>query len=380
MKINVEGGEVIAKALGMPGTTAKGPSHADGGLDVLVAPGATVFSKRVKRDGKTMAKRKEERDKEVNNKLKKLKDNPLDFLLVNALSRTIEVNAKEELEDLQIQESKQKKEEQTEEFSLGTGPWGVIPDLNSIFGGAPNLAGMIPGVGAMTSVPAAIPAPVASLPQITGTTLAQRAANVPIQMSEPQPYTAGDATAEQTVGALGGVAGMLGPVGAAIGMAAPLALTLMNRAGEARERNFMEGVGAEALSTQRQSFNAARMGRDRVNEEIELGRNAALSLPTTSINANRALRSTVTAQAAEANRKNEAQYQSALSSLLGERARMQGELDVRTREGASTAFTNQQHNRDTFYTNLAQNSTNIAQGLMFLANQRKKYTIQDLFK
>lgn len=65
----VEGGEVIERGSGRQLEQIKGPSHGKGGVDTFLEPDDIVYSKRIKRQGKTMAKRKLSRD----SKLKKMK-------------------------------------------------------------------------------------------------------------------------------------------------------------------------------------------------------------------------------------------------------------------------------------------------------------------
>lgn len=97
---NVEGEEVIETPDGKV-VKMKGPSHANGGIDIMAPEGTEVFSKRLKGpDGKTMADRKISREKELAKITKLLDKNPSDPALRNSYKKTKMANEIEETEDM----------------------------------------------------------------------------------------------------------------------------------------------------------------------------------------------------------------------------------------------------------------------------------------
>lgn len=86
--VEVEGQEMFELPNGITGKF-EGPSHENGGIDVTLPTGTEVYSKRIKGpDSKSMAKRKEERDKILAKIEKDYKKNPLDKLLGQSYNRT----------------------------------------------------------------------------------------------------------------------------------------------------------------------------------------------------------------------------------------------------------------------------------------------------
>lgn len=100
--IEVEDDEVLETP---GGAVAKvnGNTHAEGGEDMSVPHGTKIFSDRIKIGDKTMAERKANRVK-IEARIQRLvSKNPTDQLLKNSLKRTMEVNAMEEAQDMEIQ-------------------------------------------------------------------------------------------------------------------------------------------------------------------------------------------------------------------------------------------------------------------------------------
>lgn len=139
-EIEAEGGEVIQTPQGDT-ATLQGPSHEEGGIPmstqgdpnaVNIPPGTQIFSDRVKgTDGKTMAKRKELRDKRKAKLEEMLSKNSNDKLRVNAYTKTLKNLEVEEANDLDIQEKASMMADilgldGVNEFAYGTGKRGVI--------------------------------------------------------------------------------------------------------------------------------------------------------------------------------------------------------------------------------------------------------------
>ena len=139
-EIEAEGGEVIQTPQGDT-ATLQGPSHEEGGIPmstqgdpnaVNIPPGTQIFSDRVKgTDGKTMAKRKELRDKRKAKLEEMLSKNSNDKLRVNAYTKTLKNLEVEEANDLDIQEKASMMADilgldGVNEFAYGTGKRGVV--------------------------------------------------------------------------------------------------------------------------------------------------------------------------------------------------------------------------------------------------------------
>lgn len=138
-EIEAEGGEVIQTPEGET-ATLEGPKHEAGGIPlstegdpnaVNIPEGTQIFSDRVKgTDGKTMATRKELRDKKRTSIEDLLSKNPTDKLRVNAYTKTLKNLEIEETQDLDIQEKASMMAELlnldgVNEFAYGTGRKGV---------------------------------------------------------------------------------------------------------------------------------------------------------------------------------------------------------------------------------------------------------------
>ena len=122
--IEAEGGEVIETPTGLP-QELFGPSHEQGGINMQVPSGTEIYSKRVKgEDGKTMAKRKKEREANLEKIQKKLDKDPTNKLLLESLNRVKQNNDLLDKKDLaQMEEFKNSIEESfnigKEKFALG---------------------------------------------------------------------------------------------------------------------------------------------------------------------------------------------------------------------------------------------------------------------
>ena len=110
--VNAEGGEIM-QVPGGPAQKLQGPDHSGGGVDVAVPGGTTFFSKRVKGpDGRTMAARKESRERLLAKLQKDLASNPTDVIHKAAAKRGFETAVMEELEDIAIMQNEFNKTQQ----------------------------------------------------------------------------------------------------------------------------------------------------------------------------------------------------------------------------------------------------------------------------
>ena len=131
--IEVEGGEILENPNGQM-QKAVGPSHEQGGIDTEVEAGTRIFSDQLKRGGKTMAQRKEAREKRLANLEKTAAERKGDAATKNTFDRMKLQLDKEEESDLMMQEmadavSKMKEAsgQGAPKYSKGTGTTGVPP-------------------------------------------------------------------------------------------------------------------------------------------------------------------------------------------------------------------------------------------------------------
>ena len=100
--VEVEGDEMFELPNGQVGEF-DGPNHEQGGIPTALPAGTNVYSKRVRgEDGRTMADRKESREKRLKKILEQLKKRPADAPTRNAVSREVERIEQEEQQDMQI--------------------------------------------------------------------------------------------------------------------------------------------------------------------------------------------------------------------------------------------------------------------------------------
>ena len=98
--INAEGGEVLETPQGQI-TELQGPSHEGGGMDMDVPSGTEIFSKRLKgEDGKTMAKRKIERENNISKMQKLLDKDPNNPVLKKTMQRIMSNNERLDNKDV----------------------------------------------------------------------------------------------------------------------------------------------------------------------------------------------------------------------------------------------------------------------------------------
>lgn len=127
--VEVEGQEMFELPSGEVGKFS-GPSHENGGVNVDLPVGTGIYSKRLKGpDGKTMARRKEERVQKENMMKKNLEKNPMDKLAKSTADRIAKALQLEEESDMAIMQqafNEQNGVQEQQEFATG-GP--VLPGL-----------------------------------------------------------------------------------------------------------------------------------------------------------------------------------------------------------------------------------------------------------
>lgn len=99
--VNVEGGETIQTPNGMTGEL-KGAKHESGGINTSLPKGTTIYSDRLKVDGKTLADRQKVRISKEDKLNKLLEDNTQDVILKNTLQRVQAQNRQEDEADKKV--------------------------------------------------------------------------------------------------------------------------------------------------------------------------------------------------------------------------------------------------------------------------------------
>lgn len=120
----VEGGELIDRAFGgLEGVV--GPSHEQGGVPTSLVPttdtqqGDVVYSKDLSKDGKSMAERKLQREKQLAKLEKQLKKNPTDTLLKQTIERLKLQMEAEDKKDVALQNAAREIYTDAPEFETG---------------------------------------------------------------------------------------------------------------------------------------------------------------------------------------------------------------------------------------------------------------------
>lgn len=125
----VEGGEAFETPQGKTGTF-EGPSHEQGGIDVEVnkdiPEGTKIYSDRLKKEGKTMAERKESRERTQKNLMALLEKSP-NKAMKNSVLRRMKSLEHQDMADLQHQEMVSSLATATRafQFAWGTGYRGI---------------------------------------------------------------------------------------------------------------------------------------------------------------------------------------------------------------------------------------------------------------
>ena len=99
-RVEAEGGEVVQPPMG-DAFKLKGNSHKKGGVEIDAEKGTVIYSKRLKGpDGRTMAERKERRDKLLEKLANQLKDNKIDSIHRATIERAMEATLIEDMMDV----------------------------------------------------------------------------------------------------------------------------------------------------------------------------------------------------------------------------------------------------------------------------------------
>ena len=229
--VEVEGGEVANLPNGQM-VDFQGPDHKDGGIPVNLPDQTEVYSKRIIKDGESMADRERNRNEQESKLEKLLNKSNSDVVLQKSLERTKQNNTMAREQDLEIQkaisEAEEQKQLRDEVASLPKLKFGdkLGPGLNNFF--AKSFGG-----------------------QTTDG-----------QMQEGINMTLGDAM------------GMLGTFKAG---KAGLANTEAARASDTANINAFEGFGQDGINTMKESESYIQGQQDRALQDLEKSRSRIMS-------------------------------------------------------------------------------------------------------
>lgn len=267
--IEVEDDEVLETPDGSV-AQVNGNTHAEGGEDMNVPNGTKIFSDRIKVGDKTMAERKAAREK-IEARIQRLAaKNPTDQLLKNSLKRTLEVNAMEEAQDMEIQMMAQQKAQGARQKFAGGG---IAGDETSYIQydefGNPITAEQAytnPGLP-MEGMETASQVPIFNWG--FNDTYQNVAPSTP---ATPVATTAKSGNKSASAFTLGDGIGMAGNL---FGAVAPLLNTIANRAGDMPNKNAFKNFGKDALDANEDAQGYVRGQRENAEEDLRTARNAS---------------------------------------------------------------------------------------------------------
>lgn len=386
-KVEIEGKERLELPNGMT-MLAKGPSHENGGIPIELPVGTRVYSKRLKRDGKSMADRHEKRERQVRRAYRQVQSNPFDIAKENSLRRTVEQSQIQDIEDMQIQEQKAmerelkcggkvkmykggkvKMAEGGEIYQMGSGPMGIPGMLapiqatleeNAFFQDQPYLQGGTPVVNTFQKYL-----------DKTGEKNMAYAQNAQVYQPQEQPQRQGFNFGRAISNVASALGPAMGPTGAAIGMLGPLATTILNRLGDKQNESFFEDYGRQGLATNLRSMRGLASGRQQGLQDLRLAQAGADAQSFGSVNTARSSRQLNAANTMRGQTQLNRNYLDALDQSMSNRAQMQNQRDQVVMQARERADLANIQDRDQFYSNLSSNLSNVGTGLMYSARNRK---------
>lgn len=378
--VEIEGKEMLEFPNGAT-MQAQGPSHEGGGITLPLPVGTQVYSKRLKVDGKTMAKRKEDRDRRVKRAYKLVSDNPFDVAKENTLRRTAEQAQMEDMSDMMLQEQKQTDKMKCGgkvkmgmggkvKYAYGSGPAGIPQAFDPLF---QSINDNVHGPFQQPYFANAQPTPVVNTFQKyldkTGEKNMNYAMNAVPFAPQEQAQRPGFG---QTVGNIArALSPAMGPAGAAIGMLGPLATTIVNRLGDKQNESFYEDFGRQGLATNARSMRNLSSARTQGLQDLRLAQAGADAQSFGSVNTARSSRQLNAANTQRSQTQLNRNYIDALDQSMQNRSQLQNQRDQMVMQGRERADLANVQDRDQFYTNLSGNLSNLGTGLMTTARNRK---------
>lgn len=349
--VEVEGGEVAQTPNGQLGQF-KGPSHEDGGIPANLPQGTKIYSDRLAVDGKTMQARKLSRERSIAKLNNMVDKNPTDILNKNTYNRMKTRADMEEQQDLMMQDAASQIYQKTPH----------LQDAESGFqtpmGNQQEQYQQQQGIGQVQ--PAGVPRQFA-----TGTGTGGVDPLVPYDDSNdllnPLPISAAQGVKKNTDMPYSS-GDNLGFLGNAISGALPLATTIANRAGDKPNINAFQNFGKNAIAANDTGMGFLNVVKDEALKNAGLNATAQRERnrnSSTSVGTSRALDLATSGQEGISENNIYSQYAQQMAGMYNEKSKLSNQQDLYTDTGAQTAAKEDRMDRDSYYTNLAQNFGNI---------------------
>ena len=351
-QINVEGGEV-ADIPGQGSMKFEGPDHEQGGINTSLPKGTDIYSKRIKVDGKTMAQRKEDREKLAAKIAEKLDKNKSDAPLRNTRNRTSEVQEQQDQFDKQIQTEIDQDDKMTEmmEMMANGDPEGMLGDNlpKAKYGFSDNgpedpVAKFLQMMGEQAmqdgmNTPQPIPSNTSN-----GFAFEPTNEDIPVDNEKTGFNTAGLPTG-------GDALKMFGNLKQGIDMER---LARENRGGPQNVNHF-ENFGNDALETVQGAKDFLSQNKDKQDRKIQGQRQALTERGRNSSRSANTMRATDIAsqiRADEAESTNQSNFASQMMQLLGQEGQLENLRDQGQMQGSHTKATEDTQDRDNFFSAL----------------------------
>ena len=352
--VEVEGNEVGELPNGQM-MQFNGPSHENGGIPVSLPEGTGIYSDRVSIDGKTMAKRKVQRERTKTNLEKKISEG--DYVAKSTLDRYMLTSSKEEQLDMSIQQLLNQQDKSSVDRKAKWGDLVVTTDKDNI----DTDTSWTDGINDVSD----------------GVDISGKLKGKPIDYSgagmssegkgkDPQDNSKFWSNIFNSTPTVGDLVGMYGNLHSAY---AGKKNTLANRLGDTPNINPYEQYGKEGLKTLDESRDFIKQAGDMQRSEIGLSRNTAMKQNRETARSINTMRALDLATQANADRLDMNTYQSEVSQLanmMGKKADLQNQRDSFVMKGEQERDLADRQDRDSFYNSLVKDEQSIGQGLTVL--------------
>lgn len=381
----VEGGELIDRAFGgLEGVV--GPSHEQGGVPTSLVPttdtqqGDVVYSKDLSKDGKSMAERKLQREKQLAKLEKQLKKNPTDTLLKQTIERLKLQMEAEDKKDVALQNAA--REIYTDAPKFETGGEYKTEDVNPLITQMFKLLNLYPqnfkttptntsDVSTVNSDNSINEIPVSSLPLKSVTSLPELEKDLtitPTNIVDKGTKKDADKTKKnlnfdfENSPTFGDMLGIFGNYNNSV---SSLQLAQAQRSADSPNRNFQDGLTEEMDKRYADLSALLRQENALANKDLDANFRAAMA------NTNNTARSAATKNALNTlallvgNEAKEKNLQGLLNSLYGlGNAQTQTALatEQAERKGEETRFENDIKDRDNYYSRIQQGLLDFGKG------------------
>jgi hypothetical protein len=389
-KIEAEGEEMIQTADGNVGKI-KGPKHEQGGVDLNVPAGTTIYSDRIYVKGKSLAERKEAREKRLKQLQNKIEKDGNDKLGRNTLERTKQSLAKEEVSDLEIQNLVNFVAGSRGKAMFGLNPIFGLSDILDMAAGKVE----IPDFSAMTGTTDDLD----GLPTQTvyNPPSSKNVTNDQIPLSDfAQNVNTPTGKAPSLLDKLFGKEGILndgqanpggtfgnavGQLGNLISAFGPMRNTQKMRAADTPNINAFQDFGNDALETINEAQGYVAGQRENALKDIERKNRASKSRSRNTSRGVNTMRATDLASDMASNQAVEGVYNSfaqQMMQLLGQEASLENQQDQVVMQGEQQRDLADRQDQDNYYSAMAQNIADMGQGVQQVGkdlNQAKQQEV-----